>query len=132
MNQKSDKLLAVAAVVVISVSMLGLVYFFAGTGAATTASFNEVKLVVNYSGDWRGTIVNGTIMQKVNGTGPETFYIIRATNGPINGTINAAAFVIVTDDNIGYITVSIEKMDGAVIQRATENEGGMASINWID
>lgn len=132
MDLRSDKVMVVVVIVVFLVAMLGLIYFFARTGTASIAPVNEVKIVVNYSGDWSGTIVNDSNFQKLNGTGPETFYASRATSGPINGTLNAAAFVYVADDNIGNITVSIERMDGTIIQTSSADEISLASVDWTD
>jgi hypothetical protein len=124
-------LILVALGIAVIATSVGLSSLLTGSGTASNAQINEVKVVVNYYGEWSGW-VNDTSVRQVNGTGPETFYIFRSTEGAANGTISVSACVYVTDDNIGSITVSIEKMDGTIIETSSASEIGTASVNWND
>jgi hypothetical protein len=95
----------------------------------TSNGSNQVKVVIDYSGAWSGSLGNFGSPSPYNGTGSHTYTIEQNGNAPLD----VSAAIQKSDNNSNTLTVSIESMDGVVLATGNTNEAyGVVNISWID
>jgi len=87
---------------------------------------SQVKIVVEYSGNWSGNYGSLGSQNNYNGTGPQSISVQQdVAQSDITVTFQKA------DEGTGTLTVSIEKMDGTVLATSSTSEvHGMVSVSW--
>lgn len=88
---------------------------------------NQVKVVIDYTGAWSGSLGNLGNPSPYNGNGPHTYTIEQNGNTPLD----ASASIQKSDNSSDTLTVSMESMDGTILATGNTYEAyGIVNISW--
>lgn len=111
--------LIIVALVVIVAIVIALTQFSNGS--------NQVKVVIDYSGNWSGSFGNFGSQNTYNGTGSQSFTIEQNSNTPLD----VSATIQKSDGSSNTLTVSIENTDGAILASGnTAAAYGSVTVSW--
>ena len=96
------------------------------TMSLTSNGSSQVKIVVEYTGNWSGNYGSMGSQNPYNGTGPRSISVQQdVAQSDITATFQK------TDEGTGTLTVSIEKMDGTLlVSSSTGQVYGAVSVSW--
>jgi hypothetical protein len=98
-------------------------------GTDPSDELTQVKVVIDYDGNWSGTLGSPESSTSYNGTGPASFIVPQESTGGIL----VSAVIQKLDDGPGMLKVSIEKMDGTILQIAgTIRPYGSVTVGWTN
>jgi hypothetical protein len=114
--------LALILVVVAIIFVVAIVILLQSSNGST-----QVKIVIDYSGSWSGSLGNFGSQSSHDGTGPHTYTIEQDGNSPLD----VSASIEKSDGNSSTLTVSIVSMDGTVLATGNTDEAyGIVNISW--